>query len=344
MGAEARTSAAEVREGPPPQKPRPTKKCSPNLVLAGDSTVADAARTAIAHGRDTLDYHRMGAAAGETESIHQLRVTARRLRATLLLFSGVMQARYVKLIDRELTWMAQAPGSAREREINDEIFRSRASKLDPSLTEPLTHIYGTLERESSARLRLLRKVVGSRRYHALLKRLDHPRLIKHSGDALLGRRAAAMLRPIARSVARAGADLDERSSPRTIHRLRVRVKRLRYAIEMLSVFGGKRCRRLLESLEQLQELLGDLNDLSVATAWLIAFPGNGRASSGAMMAAGALVQSLRNRSAKLARRCVKAWRKFDKSSAVEDAIGEIRRNAREIHHNQTPATATVNVA
>ena len=233
------------------------------------------------------------------------------------------------MVERDLVWMAQAAGGAREKEITAEIFRIRASKLDPTFAESLTLMHSTLTRERFENLKALRKVVKSRRYRRMLQRLENPRLRKVSPDATLGARAASMLRPIARAASRAGAEVDERSTPLTIHRLRVRVKRLRYAIEMLSAMGGKRCRKLLSRLEGLQELLGDLNDLSVATAWLINFAKSEGTPADAVMAAGAMAQSLRSRSAKLARRSVKAWRKLDRDHAIADALGEIRRNGKQ---------------
>jgi CHAD domain-containing protein len=319
---------------------------APKLELAADQTITEAARQAIIFGGIALERHREAAAAGQSEPIHQLRVTARRLRASLHLFAGVIHATYSRIIERDLIWMAQAAGGAREREISAAIFRKRSAKLDPVLADSLAAIYTTLLRERSLKLYDLQSVVESKRYRTLLARLENPRLRKVRAHTVLSAEAASMLRPIARSVARAGAALDEGSTPRTIHRLRVRVKRLRYALELLSALGGKRSRRLLSRLEVLQELLGNLNDLSVATAWLINFPRTAGTELGAVMAAGAMAQALRSRSAKLARRSVKAWRKLDKSTAIADALDEIRRHGKTIPVQASPIQelATENAA
>jgi CHAD domain-containing protein len=308
----------------------------PKLELAADQTITAAARRAIIFGALALERDREAAAAGQSEPIHQLRVTSRRLRASLHLFAGVIHATYSRIIERDLIWMAQAAGGAREREISAAIFRRRAAKLDPTLADSLAAIHTTLLSERSLKLRDLQSVVESKRYRALLARLGNPRLRKVYRDTLLSAEAASMLRPIARSVARAGAALDESSAPRTIHRLRVRVKRLRYAVELLSAFGGKRSRRLLSRLEVLQDLLGNLNDLSVATAWLINFPRTAGAELDAVMAAGAMAQALRSRSAKLARSSVKAWHKLDKSTVIADALDEIRRHGKTVPVQEPP--------
>jgi CHAD domain-containing protein len=322
------TSLAPVAERPLAIAQAPL--LAPRLELAPDRTITAAVREAIIFGGVALERHREAAAAGQSEPIHQLRVTARRLRASLHLFAGAIHATYSRIVERDLIWMAQAAGGAREREISAVVFRRRAAKLDPVLADSLAVIYTTLVRERSLKLHDLQSVVESKRYRALLARLENPRLRKVYTDTVLSTEAASMLRPIARSVARAGAALDESSSPRTIHRLRVRVKRLRYALELLSALGGKRSRRLLSRLEVLQDLLGNLNDLSVASAWLINFPRTAGAELEAVMAAGAMAQALRSRSAKLARRSVKAWRKLDKSTAIADALEEIRRRGKTV--------------
>ena len=349
MEAEAPTSPVVAPEAPPitPEPPVEAQPAAPaKLSLTAQRTTIDAARDAMVFGSAALERHRAAAAAGETEPIHQLRVTGRRLRASLHLFESVAHAAYSRMVERDLVWMAEAAGKAREREITAEIFRSRAAKLDPAFAESLALMQSTLARERSEYLKALRKVVKSSRYRRMLQRLENPRLRKVNAEALLGNRAAAILRPIARAASRAGAELDERSTPATIHRLRVRVKRLRYAFEMLSAMGGKRCRKLLDRLEDLQELLGDLNDLSVASAWLISFAKAEGTPPDAVMAAGAMAQSLRTRAAKLARRSVKAWRKLDKDHAIADAISEIRRNGKQAQLKpvQMLETTTVSAA
>jgi CHAD domain-containing protein len=312
------------------------------LALAPDKPVVAAAAEALIFGRKALERYREASARGESEPIHQLRVTARRLRASLRLFADVIHGTYANAVNRDLTWMAQAAGAAREREITAAIVRERAPKLDPALARSLDPVFAALERERVEKLEELRKVLASKRYHRLLDRLEHPRFRKVIADTPLGERAGSMLRRIGRGVAKAGSKLDESSTPATIHRLRVRVKRLRYTVDMLSELGGKRCKRLLARLEEIQDLLGNLNDLSVAIGWMIEFPKNPGITPEAAMAAGAMAQLLRERSAKLARRGAKAWRKLDKSGAISDALDEVRRHGKEsiARREEQPTTET----
>lgn len=59
------------------------------------------------------------------------------------------------------------------------------------------------------------------------------------------------------------------------HRLRKRAKRLRYTLEFCApLFGRKACARYLDPLREVQQQLGELNDLALAEAWLAAQAGS----------------------------------------------------------------------
>src|SRR5262249_47493735 len=126
----------------------------------------------------------------------------------------------------------------------------------------------------------------------------------------LGATASRVVRPILRSVLRASAGLDETSPPDALHRLRVRVKRPRYGLEPLRAVGGKALGRMLERLEDVQEKVGAYHDAVTAIAWLRGWAAeSGEVPAGALMAAGALIQSFERRVRRLHRRSLKALRR-----------------------------------
>src|SRR5258707_9443874 len=112
------------------------------------------------------------------------------------------------------------------------------------------------------------------------------------------------------------------------HQLRVRIKRLRYELEMIAPLGAKRHRKTVRRLEELQELLGTYHDVSVTSAWLLSYAETSAAPPKTMLAAGALIQSLSSRERKLRRQCMRAWRRFERSDAMHDTLEEIRRAGR----------------
>jgi CHAD domain len=112
------------------------------------------------------------------------------------------------------------------------------------------------------------------------------------------------------------------------HRLRVRVKRLRYAFEMLPGMCGKRSRKALARLEQMQELLGAHQDLVAMLAWLRDYAGGAHdVAPETLMAVGALVQTLGERRRKLAVQTYRRWRKVARAGVIKDALNEISRVA-----------------
>src|SRR5208282_2112044 len=78
---------ASRSDAPPPRR----------LTLSPGETVAAAARKAIAFGAESLLWHQNAAEFGDAEPLHQLRVAARRLRATIELFSNVIYAAQLKI-------------------------------------------------------------------------------------------------------------------------------------------------------------------------------------------------------------------------------------------------------
>jgi CHAD domain-containing protein len=313
---------------------------SRKIVLAPAGTLAAGAEDAIRTGCDALEREAAAAAAGEIEPIHQLRVATRRLRAALELFSHVINANQQRILVRDLGWIAQTAGAVRECDIMAETIHARSPKLDDPLAAALATLYGALEERRRGALKVLAELLGSDRFHAMAARLRAPRINRRGTGAPLGPAAAGLLQPVVRSIRRAGAKLGDDAPSEVVHRLRVRIKRLRYELEMLSALGGKRNRKALKRLEAMQDLLGTYNDVCVTIAWLVAYPNLEGAAPEAVLAAGATAQSLAGRKQKLSRRCIAAWRKFERSEIITDVIAEIRRAA---HQAVAAESAPVNL-
>jgi hypothetical protein len=108
----------------------------------------------------------------------------------------------------------------------------------------------------------------------------------------------------------------------------VRIKRLRYAFEMLAGMGGKRVRKALARLEQMQELLGVHQDLIAMLAWLRAYAQSAEnVGPETLMAVGALTQTLGERRRKLVVQSYRRWRKVSREGVIEDALKELSRQA-----------------
>jgi CHAD domain-containing protein len=192
----------------------------------------------------------------------------------------------------------------------------------------LAPVYEALAERRRAELAKVVELLESERYQKLMVRLSSTLVRKIPPQTTVGTSALSMIRPTARAVSHAGARLQESSPPEAFHRLRIRVKRLRYMLEMLRKIGGKRTKKAVRRLEEMQELLGAHHDAVTAIVWLREFAASGTAAPETLLAAGALLQSLDKRVRKLAVRAGKAWKKINRSAAIRDALAEIARNAR----------------
>lgn len=305
-------------DAPPPRR----------VTLSPSETVAAAARKAIAFGAESLLRNQAASEAGEEEPLHQLRIASRRLRASIELFAYVIYAAQLRIFRRDIAWVAHQAGACRECDVTSALLAARAAKIDPALQDSIAPILSALDQRRNAEHAKLCDQLASKRYRGLLAKLARPALKKVGADRTLGVVAAQLIRPASRGASRLGGKIAGDAPALLFHRLRVRIKRLRYELEMMAPLGGKRHRRTVARLEELQELLGLYHDTNVATAWLMSYAETSAAPPRTMLAAGALIQSLGKRESKLRRRCMKAWKRFERSEAMRDTLEEIRQAGR----------------
>jgi inorganic triphosphatase YgiF len=197
-------------------------------------------------------------------ALHQARVAIRRLRSALSLFRPVTAGAEHERLKGELRSFAAVLGEARNLDV---LLEDKSSAAAPS-------------QAARKALRKQRRKAYDEVREALAGR-DLPRLIlelvawAEAGEWRSSPAAAAAIEPFAverldrawKRVRRgrktiAGDDPEER------HRLRIEVKKLRYAAEFFSGLGPKRRRRarteFLSKLSDLQDTLGRLNDIETA--------------------------------------------------------------------------------
>jgi CHAD domain-containing protein len=141
--------------------------------------------------------------------------------------------------------------------------------------------------------------------------------------ARLGDVAPDLLRPHVRAVVRAGRRLGPDAEAAELHRLRVRTKRLRYALETLRSLGDRSTRELLGRLERLQDTLGKGQDAVTAIAWLRELAATRGVPASALPPTGALIQALARRVQKQRRRALKAWRRLERTRLLDSVLKEL---------------------
>lgn len=215
--------------------------------------------------RVRFESYRNAACGGEDpEAIHQMRVNARRLRACMRAFAPVLAQPVIEL-EPELQWIATSLGEVRDLDVQ---------------VAAMPDIRDLLGEPREARMMQLRRSLDSPRYLSLVEafrcRID---VAAHDDPGLAATPVLAAAPDIVglayRSVRRIAIEIDDVSEPNAIHTLRKRVKRLRYTIDCFAGLYGKAGRRFVESLKELQDLLGAHQDAVVAQALCAELKGRG---------------------------------------------------------------------
>jgi inorganic triphosphatase YgiF len=219
----------------------------------------------------------------DPEFLHQMRVALRRMRSVLRVFAPMLPAAVFTPIIADLRWLAGALGPARDW----DVFVSET--LAPVQRELAGHPgFGELERRCSrargAALQRARRAIRSRRYRELLLDLTGVLVadtwLAQMNDKQRGvsaapasRFAADVLAQRYLRVRRRGRKLESLSAAQ-LHRLRIAVKKLRYAADAFAgLFASGAARKLVKRLGRVQDILGRINDAATADRLLEACGG-----------------------------------------------------------------------
>jgi len=212
-----------------------------------------------------------------------MRVALRRLRAAISVFSAVVADERAETIKVELSWLARELGPARDLDtLLIEVIKPLRQRY---INEPgLVSISNTFTRKRLKSYRLAQEAVQSVRFRKLV--LDAVEWVEagtwsSSDDALMCARrdvpveiyASEQLSRRYKRIRRRGPIMGT-LDPEQLHRLRIQVKKARYATEFFSgVYIGKKsvkqCKKAKTSLRQLQNYLGRLNDIATHKALIV---------------------------------------------------------------------------
>jgi triphosphatase len=204
------------------------------------------------------------------EAIHQARVGARRLRATLSTFKAVVADAEFESIKSRLKWLAKELDEARNLDVfidgawNRGLSQAEREETGRALQTARTAAYERAQRAATSQKTgdlLLDTLIWIEAGPWNARRADADRREQPAKQF-----AAALLEKNRKRVLKAADDLGHQS-PDERHQARIRAKRLRYAADVLvQLFPRhpRRGRRFLSALETLLQTLGDLNDIATA--------------------------------------------------------------------------------
>lgn len=206
----------------------------------------------------------------DPEGVHQMRVALRRFRSALSLLSDYLPETETARIGREVKWIADALGPARDLDVflTEILAETADAALTPVMVDPLREAAGTARNRRRA---VMRRLLTSRRYTSAalsiglwIERLDTTGLpdsatvteISQAANRLL---TAQWLKVLKRGRKFEGLDYDSR------HMVRIALKKLRYANEFFrSLYKRDKARNYGRKLSGLQDDLGFMNDMAMS--------------------------------------------------------------------------------
>ncbi len=235
----------------PAARPRSSRR----LVASSLRALAKAIRDLRAHS-DVAPGDEKGAA-----RVHALRVASRRAGVMLAAHAPPPPAKAWRRARRLARRLRRVAGTMRECDVHRALFssllRHDAGPVPPAATFALEHI----EREWIIARDHLRSALHETSDEEVARAARHvDRSMRDARDGALERARAHLLHLAQATVDAAGADL---TNPVRLHDLRLTIKRLRYAIELLAPsLDESAWARVLPDLEAAQRVFGDANDVA----------------------------------------------------------------------------------
>jgi inorganic triphosphatase YgiF len=296
----------------------PVKAQPPTIAtdMSVDNAFTAVIWTSLAH----LQANERGMLAGEDpEYLHQMRVALRRLRSAFSVFAPVLPTATAAPIAAELKWLGSALGPARDWDVfqTETLAPVHAEFGEHSALAAFNVQCAALRRAAGRRAR---RTVASQRYQRLVLtlagRLTAARWSADLDEEGRGRVAAPVVEFAGTVLERRYGRVRKRGrklaslSPAELHRLRIAIKKFRYATDFFAgLYEGKRAGETQKRLARLQDVLGAIND-AATVGNLVGEVLRGANGRQAAEARGILLGWSRGRAATLRRELETAWKTF----------------------------------
>lgn len=203
------------------------------------------------------------------DSVHQMRVTARRLRGTLQSFPMIFPSQATERLREDLKWLGEVLGEARDQEVIGERLETELAGFPPELVmgPAQARIRAHFAPREAAARDAAAEALGSPRFAALVSELsrllDDPPLAAPAeapADDILPGAVARAYRRTRRRMRRVKLTRPGTARDAALHETRKAAKRARYAAEAVEPVYGKRARRFVKRMKAVQSVLGSHQD------------------------------------------------------------------------------------
>ena len=210
----------------------------------------------------------------DTEFLHDLRVASRKSRTILKLLRTTISEDLFKLGKSFLTQLGKATNELRDVDVyllNQDEYQGMIPSSHQSFLEPFFQFLRGRRQHALGRVRSLLKseeyARGFREFQVGLQIARNDALQGKTpgpvGNLPAGVIAEKAILERYNNIVTKGSLIHAETEDAALHNLRIECKRMRYLCDMFSCLFSEAIRPTIRNLKQLQNLLGDFNDLSV---------------------------------------------------------------------------------
>jgi CHAD domain-containing protein len=260
---------------------------------------------------DVMEINEEGVmAAWDTEFLHDFRVSIRRTRALLGQLKKQFSAEEIQPFRDEFAWLGQATGPLRDIDVYLMEIPEFQKMLPSDFQDYLEPVSELLLSQQKVEHGKLKTVLRGKRYRNLMNRwrefllLSLPKMGQPEagleGTIRVLKVAQKRIQSCYKRVLKEGWAIDGESPAEDLHELRKTCKKLRYMIECFQcLFPSDQIGSIIREMKQLQENLGEFQDLDVQIDGLIGFAeeldiGN-KTTPHTLLAMGAVLGNLEHR-------------------------------------------------
>jgi CHAD domain-containing protein len=243
-------------------------------VLLPTDTMAEAGRKVLRNEFIRMLSHEAGSRTGlDLEDVHKMRVAIRQQRSIFRLLADYYKPKRIRAYREDLKHVMSALGAVRDLDVLIADLTRFGVILEAHDTATLRDVLESLDQRRTVARHNLVRVLDSKAYRRFVSSYTEflttpgagaaavdddkvqPIEVRHVLPPMIYEHLAAV-----RAYDSVLADAD---AP-TLHALRIEGKRLRYVVTLFSDLLGKEIDDFIDELRQLQDVLGHLNDITVA--------------------------------------------------------------------------------
>lgn len=240
----------------------------------------------------------------DTEVLHDFRVAIRRTRSALAQIKYVFPTRTTARFKKDFAYIGKRSNALRDLDVyllNQESYKTR---LPAVLRDDIDPLFEHLRKKRAKAFQHVLRGLKSKKYAQIIK--DWEAFVKKPApDSATAVNAERPVIELARrriykkflGIVKAGSKILANTEDEMLHALRIECKKLRYLMEFFAnLFPRKKINALIAQLKNLQDNLGNFNDLCVQQEYLLniatEIPGERQQLKKTLVAIGSLVEAL----------------------------------------------------